>query len=71
LRADFTVVDENDQPISGATVTAKLIEWVPGSGFTAEETVDLSTLVVDPTINRHYFHPLDGEFNTWAQLTGL
>lgn len=103
LRADFTVVDENDQPISGATVTAKLIEWVPGSGtnliqtattgpsntlgvaavtfttntlagsgFTAEVTVDLpAQQVVDPTTNRHYFHPLDGEFNYWAQLTGL
>jgi DNA-binding beta-propeller fold protein YncE len=102
LKVDFTVVDENDQPISGATVTARLIEWVPGSGtnaiqtgttgpsnaaglatvtltsslpagsgFTAEAMADRSTLVTDPTTNRHYFHPLDGEFNYWAQLTGL
>jgi hypothetical protein len=106
LRADFTVVDENNAPVGGATVAAKLVEWLPGSGtnllqtgttgpsnavtgvasvnftttntvgtgFTAEVTVDLSNpqqAVVDSATNRHYFHPLDGEFNYWAQLTGL
>lgn len=99
--ASFTVVDQDDQPVSGATVKARLVEWVTGlgtqpvqtattgpsnasgvasvafttqlqvgSGGTAEVIADLTdekVTIVD-TNNRLYFHPLDGEFNYWAQV---
>lgn len=38
MKADFTVVDEQNQPVSNAVVSAKFVDWVPGGGTNSVQT---------------------------------
>ncbi len=103
VTASFTVVDESNTPVQGATVGANFVEWIPGgtqfaqsgatgaSGANGVATVSFTTLtaigsgaVGEVIVNlfqganavtetgaqqRMYFHPLDGEFGFWSQIS--
>ncbi len=40
LLSEFSVVDDLDQPVEGAVVHFKVVEWMPGTGKNAVRTFD-------------------------------